>query len=315
MASLLARRVLGLVLTLLAASVAIFLVMDVLPGDPAAIMLGTSARPDTLAALHAALGLDRPVLVRYAAWLGGAVTGQLGDSTTYGVPVSGLIRDRLAVTLPLTALAILVSIAVAVPLGVGAAARRGGMLDGIAAAFSQVSVAVPNFWIGLLLILLFAARLGWLPANGFPGWGNGIGQALDALLMPAIALALPQAGILTRVTRVAVLDVLGEDFVRTARAKGLTRSAALWRHAVPNALPAVVTILGLQFSFLVAGSVLVENVFALPGLGRLALQAFTQRDLVVVQDVGLFFAALVIVVNFMVDLAYLALDPRLRVSA
>ena len=315
MASLLARRLLGLVLTLLAASVAIFLVMDVLPGDPAAIMLGTSARPDTLAALHAALGLDRPVLVRYAAWLGGAITGQLGDSTTYGVPVSGLIRDRLAVTLPLTALAILVSIAVAVPLGVGAAARRGGMLDGIAAAFSQVSVAVPNFWIGLLLILLFAARLGWLPANGFPGWGNGIGQALDALLMPAIALALPQAGILTRVTRVAVLDVLGEDFVRTARAKGLTRSAALWRHAVPNALPAVVTILGLQFSFLVAGSVLVENVFALPGLGRLALQAFTQRDLVVVQDVGLFFAALVIVVNFMVDLAYLALDPRLRVSA
>ena len=315
MASLLARRVLGLVLTLLAASVAIFLVMDVLPGDPAAIMLGTSARPDTLAALHAALGLDRPALLRYVAWLGGAITGQLGESTTYGVPVSGLIRDRLAVTLPLTALAILMSVAVAVPLGVGAAARRGGILDGIAAAFSQASVAVPNFWIGLLLILLFAARLGWLPANGFPGWGNGIGQALDALLMPAIALALPQAGILTRVTRVAVLDVLGEDFVRTARAKGLTRSAALWRHAVPNALPAVVTILGLQFSFLVAGSVLVENVFALPGLGRLALQAFTQRDLVVVQDVGLFFAALVIVVNFMVDLAYLALDPRLRVSA
>jgi len=315
LASLLARRVLGLVLTLLAASVAIFLVMDVLPGDPAAIMLGTSARPDTLAALHAALGLDRPALFRYAAWLGGAVTGQLGDSTTYGVPVSGLIQDRLAVTLPLTALAILMSVAVAVPLGVGAAARRGGMLDGIAAAFSQASVAVPNFWIGLLLILLFAARLGWLPANGFPGWSHGIAQALAALLMPAVALALPQAGILTRVTRVAVLDVLSEDFVRTARAKGLTRSAALWRHAVPNALPAVVTILGLQFSFLVAGSVLVENVFALPGLGRLALQAFTQRDLVVVQDVVLFFAALVIVVNFMVDLAYLALDPRLRVSA
>jgi len=306
LAFLLLWRVAGLLLTLLAASAAIFLVMDVLPGDPAAIMLGTSARPDTLAALHAALGLDRPALLRYAAWLGGAISGRLGDSTTYGVPVAGLIADRLAVTLPLTALAVLMSVAVAVPLGVGAAARRGGLLDGIAAAFSQASVAVPNFWIGLLLILLFAARLGWLPANGFPGWGNGIG--------PAFA-ALPQAGILTRVTRVAVLDVLGEDFVRTARAKGLTRSAALWRHALPNALPPVVTILGLQFSFLVAGSVLVENVFALPGLGRLALQAFTQRDLVVVQDVVLFFAALVIVVNFMVDLAYLALDPRLRAAA
>ncbi len=309
------RRLVGLALTLLAASAAVFLVMSVLPGDPAAVMLGTSARPDTLAALRLEMGLDRPVPLRYGLWLAGALTGHLGASTTYGVPVAGLMAERLSVTLPLTVMAMLLSVGIAVPLGVGAAARRGGIVDGIATMVSQACVAVPNFWVGLLLILVFAARLGWFPANGFPGWGAGAPAALRALLLPAVALALPQAGVLTRVTRAALLDVLGDDFIRTARAKGLTRRAALWRHALPNALPPVVTILGLQFTFLIAGSVLVENVFALPGLGRLAFQAFMQRDLVVVQDVVLFFAALVIVVNFLVDLAYLVLDPRLRTAA
>lgn len=314
MAALLLRRLAALVLTLLVASAAIFGIMEVLPGDPAAIRLGTSARPDTLAALRASLGLDRPAPVRYAAWLGGAVTGSLGTSTTYGVPVAGLIADRLAVTLPLTLLAVVISVVVAVPLGIGAAARRGGWLDAGAALFAQASTALPNFWIGLLLILVFAARFGWLPSGGFPGWTGlgGVPAALASLLMPAVALALPQAGILTRVTRGAVLATLGEDFIRTARAKGLGQRAVLWRHAFRNALPAILTILGLQISFLVAGSVLVETVFALPGLGRLAIQAFAQRDITVVEDVVLFFAALVILVNFAVDLAHLALDPRLR---
>lgn len=315
MATLLIRRLLGLLLTLLIASAAIFTAMEVLPGDPAAIMLGTSARPDTLAALRATMGLDRPAPLRYAAWLDGAVTGRLGTSTTYGVPVSGLITDRLSVTMPLTLMAVALSVAIALPLGVGAAARRGGTLDAAAAVFAQGSMAVPNFWIGLLLILLVAVRLGWLPSGGFPGWAAGPLPAAAALAMPAVALALPQAGILTRVTRGAVLDSLGEDFIRTARAKGLTRRAILWGHALPHAFPAVLTVLGLQFSFLVAGSVLVESVFALPGLGRLAVQAFAQRDIVVVEDVVLFFAALVILVNFAVDLLTVALDPRLRADA
>ena len=315
MVALLSRRLLGLVVTLLVVSMVIFLIMSVLPGDPAAIMLGTSARPDTLAALRLEMGLDRPAVLRYLSWFGGALTGDLGTSMTYGVPVLGLIGDRLAVTLPLALMAVLISLVIAIPLGVAAAARRGGSLDAAAAAFAQGCIAVPNFWIGLLLILLFAVEFGWLPANGFPGWSAGLGRALLALLMPAISLALPQAGILTRVTRAAVLDVLDEDFVRTARAKGLTRRAALWRHVVPNAMLPVMTILGLQFTFLVAGSVLVETVFGLPGLGRLAYQAFTQRDLIVVQDVVLLFAALVLVVNFLVDLSYLYFDPRLRISA
>ena len=309
------RRLAGLVVTLFLASAAIFTLADLLPGDPAAIMLGTSARPDTLKILRAEMGLDRPAPIRYAAWLGGALSGNLGASVTYGVPVSGLIADRLGVTLPLTGLAILISTVLALPLGAAAAARRGGILDAGAALFAQGAIAVPNFWIGLLLVLLFAVSLGWLPANGFPGWGQGALPALRALALPAVSLGLPQAGVMTRVVRTAVLDVLHEDFVRTARAKGLSRRAALLRHALPNALPPIVTILGLQLSFLVAGSVLIENVFDLPGLGRLATQAFAQRDLVVVEDVVLFFAAVVIVVNFAVDLLQLALDPRLRTTA
>jgi len=298
-------------LTLLATSLAIFCVLEVLPGDPAAVMLGTAAREDTLAALRQELGLDRSAPERYALWIGGLLTGDLGTSMTYRVPVADLVAERIAVTLPLALLAIAISTALALPLGLLAAASRGKWPDRAVLVFSQIGVAVPNFWIGLLLILLFSSTLGWFSAGGFPGWAAGAIPALKALLLPAIALALPQAAILARVTRSAVLDVSGEDFVRTARAKGLTRRAALIRHVLPNALIPVVTILGLQLSFLVAGAILVENVFNLPGLGRLAFQALAQRDLVVIKAVVLLFAALVVVVNFAVDSAYTALDPRL----
>lgn len=315
MAALILRRLAGLLLTLLIASACIFAALEVLPGDPAAVRLGTSARPDTLAALRAEMGLDRPAPVRYAAWLAGAATGRLGTSTSYGVPVAGLIAERLSVTLPLAALALAAAVGIALPLGIGAAARRGGGLDALAGLFAQVSLAVPNFWIGLLLVLLVAVRLDWLPSGGFPGWGGGGLPALRALVLPAAALALPQAGVLVRVARGAVLEALGEDFIRTARAKGCSRRTVLWRHALPVAVPAVLTVLGLQTSFLMAGSVLVETVFALPGLGRLAVGAFAQRDIAVVEDAVLFFAAVVIGVNFAVDLAHTLIDPRLREGA
>ncbi|KKX30612.1 ABC transporter permease [Rhizobium sp. LC145] len=315
MISVLLRRILSLAVTLLVVSLLIFLVMDLLPGDPAAIMLGTSASPETLAALQKELGLDQPLPVRYLAWLAGVFQGDLGQSYTYGVPVAGLIAERLAVTLPLALMAILISIAIAIPLGVQAARHRNGAVDLLAGLFSHVGIAVPAFFVGLLLIILFSTTLGWMPAGGFPGWSAGFVPALKALLLPAIALALPQAGVLTRVTRSAVLEVMNEDFVRTARGKGISESAALWRHAMPNALIPVITILGLQFTFLIAGAVLVENVFNLPGLGRLAYQALSQRDVIVMQDVVLFFSALVILVNFLVDLAYLVVDPRLRAGA
>ncbi len=315
MIALLSRRLAGLAITLLVVSLVIFAVMDLLPGDPASIMLGTSASPETLAALRHELGLDQPLLIRYGQWLAGVFSGNLGQSYTYGVPVAGLIVERLAVTLPLAMIAIVLSVVIALPLGVLAAARRGGIVDAIATVFSQISIAVPAFWVALLLIILFSSTLGLMPAGGFPGWDAGLLPALQALLMPAVALALPQAGVLTRVARSAVLDTLHEDFARTAVAKGLSRRTVLWRHIVPNALVPILTILGLQFTFLVAGAVLVENVFNLPGLGRLAFQALSQRDIIVMQDVVLFFAGLVIVMNFIVDLSYLAIDPRMRKAA
>jgi peptide/nickel transport system permease protein len=315
MIAILVRRIVSLVVTLLVVSLLIFVVMDLLPGDPAAIMLGTSASPETLAALQHQLGLDQPLPVRYLAWLAGVFRGDLGQSYTYGVPVAGLIVERLSVTLPLALMAVVLSVLIAVPLGVQAARRHNGLFDVIAGMFSYMGIAVPAFWVGLLLIILFSTTLGWMPAGGFPGWEAGLLPGLKALVLPAVALALPQAGVLTRVARAAVLDVMNEDFVRTARAKGLSDAVAIWRHAVPNALIPVVTMIGLQFTFLIAGAVLVENVFNLPGLGRLALQALAQRDIIVMQDVVLFFSSLVILMNFVVDLAYLAIDPRLRAGA
>jgi peptide/nickel transport system permease protein len=312
MTGLVLRRLAELTLTLFLVSLVVFIVMNALPGDPAAVMLGTSAQPDTLAALRHELGLDQPLATRYLGWIGGVLTGRFGTSITYGVPVAGLIAERLAVTLPLAAIAILIAVAIAVPLGVAAAARQNRPIDAGAMVFAQLALAVPNFWIGLIAILVFSSLLGLLPAGGFPGWQAGVLPAMKALVLPAVALALPQAGVLTRVTRTAVAEVLGDEFIRTAEAKGLSARRTLWRHAVPNALVPIVTILGLQFTFLVAGAVLVENVFNLPGLGRLAYQALAQRDLVVMQAVVLILATLVIVVNFLVDLSYLVLDPRLR---
>ncbi|MBN9511612.1 MAG: ABC transporter permease [Alphaproteobacteria bacterium] len=275
-------------------------------------MLGTGARPDTLAALRHHLGLDAPAWLRYLRWIFGILRGDFGISYTYNVPVAELVRQRSALSVPLALLAIVLSTAIAIPVGVFAAARRGSVRDAALMGAAQVGVAIPNFWLGILLILLFAIHLPWLPASGFPGWGEGLWPGLRALILPALALALPQAAILARVTRAAVIETLGEDFVRTARAKGLTRGAALWRHAVPNALIPVVTLIGLQFSFLLAGTVIVENVFTLPGLGRLVFQAIAQRDLIVVQDLVVLLAGSVILVNFTVDLAAAAIDPRQR---
>jgi peptide/nickel transport system permease protein len=306
-----ARRLAALLLTLFAASLVVFLVLQVLPGDPASLMLDTSAREDTLAALRHQLGLDRPAWLRYASWIWGLLRGDFGVSYTYSVPVAELIGQRVLVSLPLALMAIFLSVCIAIPTGVLAAARRGSIADTAVMGVAQIGVALPNFWLGLLFILLFAVVLPWFPAGGFAGWDKGAWPAIHSLLLPALALALPQAAILSRVTRSAGLETLGQDYVRTALAKGLTGFAALWRHAVPNALIPVVTIVGLQFSFLLAGTVIIENVFTLPGLGRLVFQAIAQRDLIVVQDLVVLLAGSVIVVNFCVDLAYFGLDPRI----
>ncbi len=312
MLTFLARRLASLLVTLAVASAVIFAVMEVLPGDPAEIMLGTNARPDTLAALRANLGLDRPATERYVAWVSGFLQGDLGRSYTYSVPVGELVAQRLWVSLPLAAISLLLTVLIAIPVGAIAAARRNRPVDiGIMAA-TQVGIAVPNFWFAMLLVFVFAVSLRLLPAGGFPGWGAGLWPALRSLILPAVALALPQASILARVMRSSLIDALGEDYMRTARAKGLSRSEAVRRHALRNALIPVLTIMGLQFSFLLAGTIIIENVFFLPGLGRLVFQAITQRDLIVVKSVVMLLVASVVIVNFLVELAYAAVDPRLR---
>jgi len=309
----LAKRFLTFLATLIGASLVVFLVLEILPGDPAQIMLGTDARPDTLAALRTKLGLDRPPLERYLAWVGGLLRGDFGLSYTYGVPVAELITERLQVTVPLALIAIVLSTTLALTLGIYAASHHNKAGDWGVMAFGQAGIAVPNFWFAMLLILLFAVHLGWFSAGGFPGWSGGMGPALKSLVLPACSLALVQGAILARITRSAVLEVMREDFVRTARAKGLSRRATLWRHVLRNALIPVVTILGLQLSALLTGTIIIENVFSLPGLGRLVFQSINQRDLIVVKDVVVLFAALVVTINFAVDLIYVAIDPRLKV--
>jgi peptide/nickel transport system permease protein len=305
-------RLLSLTLSLAAASLVIFAVIEVIPGDPASFMLGMNAAPETVAALRRELGLEGSLAARYLGWVGGMLTGDFGTSYTYRVPVAELIGARLWVSLPLTLYALALSTLIAIPVGVLSAARRGGAADyGIMGA-TQLGIAVPNFWFAMLLVLVFAIRLAWFPAGGFPGWDKGVAEGLRALTLPAVALALPQAAILARVMRSSLLETLGQDYIRTARAKGLSRGAAVLRHALRNALIPVMTILGLQFSFLLAGAIIIENVFFLPGLGRLIFQGITQRDLVVVESVVMLLVFAVILVTFLVDLAYAAIDPRLR---
>ncbi len=312
MIAVLARRAALMAGTLLIASAIIFFAIDALPGDPAAYMLGLNADPATLAALRAELGLGQPALARYLAWLGGALTGDLGVSYTYRTPVSELIAERAALSLPLALMALCLSTAIALGAGLLAASQRGRAGETIVLGAAQIGIALPNFWLAILLAFVFATSLRWFSAGGFPGWDAGLGPALSALILPTIALALPQAAVLTRVTRAALLEAMREDYMRTARAKGASAWRALTHHALPNALIPVLTILGLQFSFLLAGAVIIENVFYLPGLGRLVLQAIEQRDLIVVRGVALLLVFAVIAVSFVVDLLYVAADPRLR---
>ncbi|MCR9255678.1 MAG: ABC transporter permease [Alphaproteobacteria bacterium] len=312
MAGFLIRRLIASAVTLMVAALVIFLVMEVLPGDPAAVILGTEARPDTLQALRAELGLDRPAAVRFFDWVGGFALGQTGQSYTYSVTTGSLILERLAVTAPLTAMAVLLSVSLGVGAGIFAALRRGRAGDWGVILVSQIGVAIPNFWLAILLILVFAVGLGMAPAGGFPGWGEDPVEAFGALILPALALALPQAAILARVSRTAMLEVMGKPFVVSAKARGFPPGRIIREHVLPNASIPIVTLAGLQISFLIAGAVIIENVFFLPGIGRLVFQAIAQRDLILVQDIVLVLAAATIFVNLMVDLAAHALDPRVR---
>ena len=308
------KRFFTLLLTLVGASMVVFWVLEILPGDAAQMMMGPDAAPDAVRAMAQKLGLDRPPAERYFSWISGLLTGNLGLSFSYSSPVSELILERMAVTLPLAVIAMLLTTVMALSAGVFAAMRHNKLGDVGVMSLTQVGIAIPNFWFAILLILLFSVHLQWFSAGGFPGWDEGFMDALQALLLPAISLAVVQAAILARFTRSAVLEVLREDFVRTARAKGLGRRATVWGHVLRNAMIPVITVMGLQFAELLAGTIVVENVFYLPGLGRLIFQAISNRDLIVVRNCVMLLATMVVLVNFVVDVLYAVIDPRIKAS-
>lgn len=310
------KRLLSFVLTLLATSLVVFAVLELLPGNAAQVILGETATPASIAAMEDKLGLNQPALTRYAGWIGGMLQGQTGLSLAYDTPTAQLMAERLQVTLPLAVMAMGLTVALALALGIYAASQQNKAGDVGVMTLSQLGLALPNFWLAILLILLFAVHLEWVSAGGFPGWsedeGGGLGEGIKALLLPALALAAVQTAILTRVTRSAVLDTLREDFVRTARAKGLSRRQVLWGHVLRNAMIPVLTVMGLQFGNLITSAIVIENVFVLPGIGRLIFQAIANRDLVVVRDVVMLLSALVILINFCIDVLYAWIDPRLK---
>lgn len=309
------KRLLTLVGTLLGTSVVVFLVLEILPGNAAQILMGPDAAPDAVAALAQKLGLDRPAWDRYWEWVTGMLRGDLGLSYAYSTPVGELVLERLTLTVPLALMAMVFTTVLALVAGIYAASRHNKLGDVGVMGLTQIGIAIPNFWFAILLILLFSVHLGWFSAGGFPGWEEeGILGGLRALLLPALSLAVVQSAILARITRSAVLEVLREDFVRTARAKGVSQRRALWGHVLRNALIPVVTVMGLQFAELLAGTIVVESVFYLPGLGRLIFQSISNRDLIVVRNCVMLLAAMVVIVNFVVDVLYAVIDPRVKAS-
>ena len=308
------KKLITLLILLFLVSITVYSVLFVLPGDPAQIILGINATPETLANLRAELGLDKSFWAQYTDWMGNLLTGRGSWSINYDMPVYDLILSRLSVTGPLALLAMVFGIVISIPLGIYAARHQNRPGDVSVMFFTQLGLATPEFWLGILLILLFSVHWGLFSAGGFPGWSVDFWGSVKALLLPSFALGVIRASILTRLTRSSMLDVLREDYVRTARAKGLKERTVIYVHALRNALIPVLTILGLQLGQLMAGAIIIENVFYLPGLGRLVFQAIGQRDLPVVREIVLFMAAAVVLVNFIVDLTYSSLDPRIRLE-
>jgi len=308
----LVRRFAATVVTLLAVSLLVFSALLAIPGDPAQVLLGFDASPSALAALRSELGLDRPVLERYLDWIGGIARGDLGSSLIYQRPVAALISERLGVSVPLAIASAILAALIAVPVGIAAARSRGRPWDPLLTSLAQIGAAVPSFWLGLMLILVFAVERSWLPAAGFPSWSRDPFGSTRALVLPVLALGLGQAAVMTRMVRAMMIEALSADYVRTARAKGVKQRLVTYHHAFRNALVPLTTVFGLSLGNVFIGSIVIEQVFALPGLGRLALTAIGTRDLPLIQGEVLLYASVIVVLGLLVDLAYVLIDPRIR---
>ncbi|MFF8893958.1 ABC transporter permease [Brevibacterium casei] len=308
-------RLVQFLLSLLVASVAVFALMSVLPGNAAQVALGTNATAEAVAELESRYGLDEPALVRYLDWLGGMVRGDFGTSYVTGAPITPVIVDSVQVTAILVVAAIIVAVLIAVPLGTFAALEQRSWVGATISALSQIGIAIPSFLAAILLVMVFSLTLGWFPSQGWMAPIEGVGGFLARLVLPVVSLALVQAAILTRYVRSAVLDVMREDYIRTARAKGLTQTRALFRHGLRNAAIPVITVAGVQLATLLVGAVVIEQIFVLPGIGSELVRAVSNRDLVTVQGIVMVLIVLVLLINFVVDLLYPVVDPRLRAAA
>jgi peptide/nickel transport system permease protein len=308
------RRTAVLVVSIVVASIVVFAFMAVLPGNPAEVALGTNATPEAVKQLEQELGTDRPVVTRYADWAGGLVHGDFGTSYTTRDAIGPQISDRIQVTLILVAAAGIVALLIAVPFGVLAAARHRRRSGVALSAASQIGAAIPAFIAGILLVSVFAVQLVWLPSSGWIAPDDDFGGFLQQLVLPALSLGIVEGAVLTRYVRSATIEILREDFLRTARAKGLTRNQALVRHGLRNAAIPVVTVLGLQLSLLLVGAVVIERVYVLPGIGSLLLDSVSNRDLLTVQGTVMVLTLLVLLINYVVDVLYVVIDPRLRRS-
>lgn len=308
------RRLATMVVALWGASVLVFVVLNVLPGSPAQVILGTQATPQSVRQLTAQLGLNKPLLQQYVDWIGGLLHGNLGTSYISHLGIGSQIAQALSVTGPLVLLALVIGLAIGLPLGFAGALRNGRFSGSLIGSLSQIGMAVPSVVAGLLLIIVLTVKLHVFPTSGFPGWSDPL-QALRALVLPAFSLGLVEGAILSRYVRASILEQLRSDYLRTARSKGLRIGQALRRHGLRNAAIPLVTVLGLELASLVVGAIVVENVFALPGLGLLLLDSVNNRDLITVQDTAMLVASTVLILNLLVDLSYRLLDPRLKGTA
>ncbi|WP_341252578.1 ABC transporter permease [Euzebya pacifica] len=312
MGAYLLRRALQALGVLLGVSVLVFAIIHLVPGDPVRLALGTRFDQETYDALRSRAGLDQPLLQQYVSWLGGVVQGDFGVSFRSGQTVLSMVTERLPATLSLAGAAVVVALLIALPLGVLSAIRQGSRTDTIATAISQFGISVPDFWMGILLILLFSLTLGWLPASGYVGLSEDPLEWAKRLILPGVTVGVVSGAVLTRFVRSSVLESLGEDFVRTAQSKGLSERRIIREHVLPNALVPVITVTGLQLAYLLSGVVVVEAVFAWPGLGQLALDAVQDRDYPVLQGAVMLFAGFFLLVNLLVDLLYAVVDPRIQ---
>jgi peptide/nickel transport system permease protein len=306
------RRIVATVPVMLVVAVCVFSLLYLAPGDPAAVIAGDYATSGDIERIRTALGLDKPVLVRFASWLAGIVQGDLGVSMFTNLPVAQMIGQRIGPTMSLMAVTLVLSIGVAVPLGVLAAAMPGTLIDRSVMAFAVLGFSVPIFVFGYLLAYVFAIKLEWLPVQGYRPLADGLRPWLQHLILPAIAVGSIYVALIARITRTSTLEVMQQDYIRTARAKGLERRSVLFVHALKNAAVPIVTVIGLGVAFLLGGTVVTETVFSIPGLGRLTIDAILRRDYPVIQGVVLFFSFTFVLVNLMVDLAYGVFDPRIR---